>query len=104
MTITCWIIGSLKSCFFTEFKIKYSVLYHYLAACLSGFKNRTKRFGYSNLFGRVTEYEGLREKAKHYYQKVHTFYESSKARIEGEEVARINDDDIKEKLKDLGYL
>jgi len=58
----------------------------------------------NNLYGRLTEYGGLDEKATHYFQKMDSYYQSNRARIEGEKAFEIEDEDIKEKLEQLGYL
>jgi hypothetical protein len=57
-----------------------------------------------NLYNRLPEYAGLDEKAVHYFQKMDAYYQSNRDRIEGDEVVEIEDEDIKEKLKHLGYL
>ncbi len=57
-----------------------------------------------NLYGRMPQYAGLDGRALHYFKKMDEFYQRHKARIEGNEPFKIEDDDIKEKLKHLGYL
>lgn len=57
-----------------------------------------------NLYGRLPEYAGLDELAISYYKKMDEFYQSHKDRIESDESLKIEDDNIREKLKQLGYL
>jgi hypothetical protein len=57
-----------------------------------------------NLYDTLPDYSGLEEKANYFYQNIQTFYESNRARIEGEEALVIEEEDIKEQLKHLGYL
>jgi arylsulfatase A-like enzyme len=57
-----------------------------------------------NLYGKCTGYDGIDERAKFYFQKMDTFYQANRIRIEGEEAPNIENEEIKEKLKQLGYL
>jgi arylsulfatase A-like enzyme len=57
-----------------------------------------------NLYGQRTGYNGLEERAKLYFQKMDKFYQANRVRIEDEEALEIESEEIKEKLKQLGYL